>query len=214
MRYGMVAVLVVAAVIWGIYLSNDSEEAVRKPTPRSFESYRADFRKADGSLPNDAELLNQLVAKGIPFTGDANCKATAEGCAPPTPARQLRAQISFAHSKFSDAEQKAVTEKFSAILANHEKAVLAAYPGINLESAEVTVGNKLRLHFNRDFLYLAADEGALTEFSEGFAELANSGIKGTEILIEGKRLGEHLRHLDAERDREAQKTQQPTGGTR
>lgn len=208
------ATLAVIAVTVGIYLTHESEEAVKRPTPRSFESYRAEFRKADGSLPSDAELLNQLVTKGIPFTGDAQCEAKAGGCAPTPPAQRSGAQISFGPSQFSAAEQNAVKEKFSAIMANHGKTVFAAYPGLHLESAEVTAGSKLRLHFNRDFLFLAADEGALTEFSEGFAELANSGIKGTEIFVEGRRLGEHLRQLDAERDKAALKAQPPSRSTR
>lgn len=207
--------MILAAVVaaFGIFLFSDREDGARKPSLRSFESYRADFRKADGALPNDSELLSQLVAKGIPFAPSTNCGGNNGDCERGEANEQFATQIHFVPGLLTAQDQQNISTQFASIMASNEKTTFSVFPGIRLEKAEVTAERKLRMHFDRGFLKLASDEGALTEFSEGFAELAASGLTGTEIFIEGKRLGEYLHQLDVERDREALKTQPPTGST-
>ncbi len=213
-RNGLMVVLAATAIAGVIFLSTRHEDALKKPAARRFESYRADFRKADGSLPNDTELMNQLVAKGIPILPQPDCAKEPLACTDPKKPNRTEIRITFATGVFSANERIAISEKLSAILARGDKAPLATNSGIRLERAEVTPAKSLQLFFDEAFSQIASDEGALTEFSESLVELGNTGIKKTEIYIAGKRLGEYLRELDLRRDQEALKAQPPTGSTR
>ncbi len=195
-------------------LTRATEEPAPKPALRSFESFRTEFRKADGTLPDNSELLNHLIAKGIPFAADAICDATRQDCAQVKRPSALAPQVHFAPGVLNSHDEKIVTQKFSAIWTNYEKTLFASYPQIALNRAEVTAAKKMRLNFSSEFLSLAADENSLTEFSEALAELNQAGLRGSEIFVEGKRLSEHLSEMDARRDKEALQAQPATGHTR
>ena len=98
-------VLAATAIAGVIFLSTRHEDALKKPAARRFESYRADFRKADGSLPNDTELMNQLVAKGIPILPQPDCAKEPLACTDPKKPNRTEIRITFATGVFSANER-------------------------------------------------------------------------------------------------------------
>ncbi len=211
-RKWFIAAAATIGVISGwMYFSSDDRSHQPAARDRSFGSYRAEFRKPDGTLPSDDELMAQLVAKGIPFKPDAGCEKSLQACKE-TPQRTQK--VKFAPGTFSAEAQLKISEKLGANLDRHEKELFRVFTGIQLERAEVTAQKKLHLYFNEQFAALAQDEGSLNDFSESLNELGSMGFKGIIIHIGARTLGEFMQELDARRNAEALRLQPMTGSAR
>ncbi len=189
-------VAVAALVIWiSLRGEGDREPARRVQALRTLESLRAEFKRADGSLPDDTELVRILQAKGIPFADKPIARQQ-------SPSAQLPA-IQFATTKLGAAEREQIHESVQAVLPAQLEDMRQLSADIALLRIEVDTSLRLQLHFNSAFRKVADDESRLTDFSESLNSLGNTALRGSAIYIDGQPLGIYLRDRDAARNREA-----------
>lgn len=175
----------------------------KPPAPKAapLESYRRQFARPDGSLPDDAELMALLNAKGIPFQAPATC--TGNNCAPAAPLVHTLPAVEFRTNKLSAMRREELSILIRQILARELENLRAQAPDLRLERIAVSESMKLELYFNREFSRIADDEAQLFDFSERLHDLGSTELRGTNFFIEGKPLGVYLKAKDAERNREA-----------
>lgn len=164
---------------------------------RNFEDFRQEFRKADGSFYSDSELVQVLLAKGIPFKTETNKVLKKEDNFAEIP-------IVFLSQNFSIPEQKEIQKSFSEnYFGWYNKLPLQFSEGLKIEKVFVTPEKKIQLFFNQNFEKIAQEESLLTEFNEAFTSLGMFGLRGMEIFIEEKPLSLYLKELDKQRDEKA-----------
>lgn len=203
-KWGL-AVFLAGLLAWWLATTHSPPEAPSRPkiSARPLASYRAEFRRADGSLPDDAALAQILQAKGIPYTEAELCPAGQTcGNARSVPPVALP-EIEFSAANLNPEQKRQMREGLLAVLPTQLEEARRLSPEIRLDRIVVDTGLKLQLHFNREFTSVADDESKLNDFSEGLHSLGASGLRGTTIYIAGQPLGAYLKERDAVRDREA-----------
>ncbi len=184
--------LVGAIVFFTYFFISKGDGDIPPQNLRSLQSYHAEFRRADGSPYSDAELTEILLAKGIPFK--------AEPVSLPNKVSSNFGLV-FLTREFTLQQQQEINQKFNEILTvNFETKKI---PPNSLQKAFITQDLKMQLFFTEEFKAVAGDESRLTDFNQSLHEMGFWGLKGVEIFIAERPLGEYLKELDAKRDAEA-----------
>lgn len=183
---------------------------VSRPEAKPLEFYRDQFRRADGSLPDDTELRQMLQAKGVPY--QENCppgQHCGKGVQGPVSALP---EVEFPAGGFTSAQRDQLRAAIASVLGGQLDELRRITPDLRLERVAIDSGMKLQLYFNRQFAQIADDEMRLNDFSEGLHSLGSAGLRGSVFYIDGQPLGLYLQKRDAELNREARAQSPETNG--
>lgn len=200
-KWGGVLVVVAGIVLlWFFFAAGDAKKhSTRVALP--LDSYRQQFARPDGSLPDDAELVAILHAKGIPFQVPAAC--TGSDCTATAPLVHTLPEVEFRTNTISTARREELKSLIQQVLARELESLRAQVPELRLQRIVISETMKLELYFNREFARIADDETQLSDFSERLHDLGNTELRGSNFFIEGQPLGLYLKTRDAERNKEA-----------
>lgn len=204
--------LIFLTFVWWLTNYSDKRSPIVRPQPRTLESYRQEFRQPDGRLPNDMELRNILTAKGVPFvelpvcSDGQKCQSSdSSAVVPGLPEIEYRGQ------GLSSSQREILLSAIRDNLGRQLSELRQRAAELHLERIIVDERMKLQLHFSQEFGEIAADEGLLNDFSESLHDLGAAGLRGATLFIAGKPLGEYMRTLDLQRNREARGNSQDGG---
>jgi hypothetical protein len=196
----------------GWYFLIREESSHDRPAPKNLakplESYRSEFKRPDGSLPSDAQLEEALRAKGIPYQAASSCEP-GKVC-PGLTSKSLAhiPEIEFQNSGLSLLQKNEVRNTLADVLSAQMAELYRVEPNVKLRRIVVDSRKFVQLHFNKDFMTIAREENRLNDFSEGLNSAGLAGLKGLNIYIDGKTLGEVMQEIDQRNNEDASSREQ------